>query len=107
MKVCHSKPQKQAYNRQGHKSVKCLTKDSDGLSENSKEYSLYKVTLKEKLKPLSISVCIDGVAVSMELDTGASVSLVSEKNIQASVAIKGVTEILCCTTTTNSRKHKC
>ena len=34
MKVCHSKPQKQAYNRQGHKS---LTKDDDGLSECSKE----------------------------------------------------------------------
>ena len=74
MKVCRSKP----YDRQGHKSVKCLTKDDDGSSENSKEYSLYKVTSKEKPKPLSIPVCIDGVAVSMELDTGASVSLVSE-----------------------------
>lgn len=46
MKVCRSKPQKQAYDRQGHKSVKCLTKDNDELSENSKEYSLYKVTSK-------------------------------------------------------------
>ena len=65
MKVCHSKPQKQAYDRQGHKSVKCLTKDDDRLSENSKEYSLYKLTSKEKPKPLSIPVCIDGVAVSI------------------------------------------
>ena len=36
----------------------------------------------EKPKLLSIPVSIDGVAVSMELDTGASASLVSEKTFR-------------------------
>ena len=42
MKICCSKPQKQAYDGQGHKSVNCLTKENDRSSEHSKEYSLIK-----------------------------------------------------------------
>ena len=52
------------------------------VDNHGKEYSfmsLYTLGTTDKTKPLSVDVCIDGIKLPMDLDTGALVSLVSEK----------------------------
>ena len=54
----------------------------ENVDNHGKEYSfmpLYTLGTMDKIKPLSVDVCIDGINLPMELDMGASVSLVSEK----------------------------
>ena len=49
-----------------------------GSEEESEDYSLFKVTGNASNKPLLASVLVNGVSVEMEIDTGASVSLMGE-----------------------------
>ena len=49
-----------------------------GDEEESVDYSLFKVTGSISNKPLLASILINGVSVEMEIDTGASVSLMGE-----------------------------
>ena len=46
------------------------------------EYSLYKISSKQESKPLQVEVVINGQPLTMELDTGAAVTLVSEETFQ-------------------------
>ena len=52
-------------------------------SEHLNEYSLYQVGSKQASKPLQVEVVINGQPLSMELDTGAVVTLVSEETFQS------------------------
>ena len=72
------------------KPVHSLTSDqspastSDGpppSNEVDNTYTLF--TLPGKVKPLVITVNLNGVDVSMELDTGASLSIISEETFRS------------------------
>ena len=52
----------------------------DPENEGETEYSLY--AMGSTPNPLIVDVTIDGIKVPMEIDTGASVSLISEKMFQ-------------------------
>ena len=52
-------------------------------SERLNEYSLYQIGSKQSSKPLQVEVVINGQPLSMELDTGAAVMLVSEETFQS------------------------
>ena len=52
-------------------------------SECLNEYSLYQIGSKQASKPLQVEVVISGQPLSMELDTGAAVMLVSEETFQS------------------------
>ena len=64
-------------------SAKCIQGDSTSGSESDREpeetFYVKKTTDKEKSKPIMVNVEADGQNLSMELDTGTSVSLISEK----------------------------
>ena len=65
-----SEPQKEQAN--------CVDEKRD---DDSDEYEMYQVS-SDKTQPLVIPVKINGVDIDMELDTGASVSLVSEEKLR-------------------------
>ena len=46
------------------------------------EYPLYCLSEAERSKPINVEVVVDGKPLTMELDTGAAVSLVSESTYQ-------------------------
>ena len=48
------------------------------VKEEEEDYSMYKVTATS-VKPLLVSVSIDNASLEMEVDTGASVSIISEE----------------------------
>jgi len=48
------------------------------VKEGTDEYELQNVTSPGKVRPWNVSVGIEGIAVLMQLDTGASQSLMSE-----------------------------
>ena len=52
-------------------------------SECLNQYSLYQIGSKQASKPLQVEVVINGQPLSMELDTGAAVTLVSEETFQS------------------------
>ena len=52
-------------------------------SEHLNEYFLYQVGSKQASKPLQVEVVINGQPLSMELDAGAVVTLVSEETLQS------------------------
>ena len=49
--------------------------------ESPEEYTLYRVN-RGGTKPLTVDISLNGQAVTMEIDTGASVSLMSEQSFQ-------------------------
>ena len=51
-------------------------------SEHLNEYSLYQISSKQASKPLQVEVVINGQPLSMELDAGAAMTLVSEETFQ-------------------------
>ena len=55
--------------------------DEGTTDEDDQEYALYRVSSGSS-KPILVPVTLDGVSMEMELDTGASVSLVSEEIFQ-------------------------
>ena len=55
--------------------------DESPADESDREYTLYRVNSGSS-KPILVSVALNDVPVDMELDTGASVSLISEETFQ-------------------------
>ena len=53
---------------------------NDPENEGETEYSLY--AMGSTTNPLIVDITIDGIQVPMEIGTGASVSLISEKTFQ-------------------------
>ena len=49
------------------------------VSEDYKEYTMFNLEKEKKVQPLRASVLIDGKPLSMEVDTGAALSVVSEE----------------------------
>ena len=86
-KVCRKKTQKQSTEPQGNRSVKCIV---EGSEETFKEYSLYNTSTGQKPKPMMIPVKIEDITLSMELDTGASVSIISEKTYKKVLSSKAL-----------------
>ncbi len=59
--------------------------DQDNLPyspDSPSEYTLYQVVARSPVKPLEVDVEINGQKLSMEVDTGAAVSLISETTFQ-------------------------
>ena len=52
----------------------------DPENEGETEYSLY--AMGSRTNPLIVDITIDGIQLPMEIDTGASVSVISEKTFQ-------------------------
>ena len=48
------------------------------VTEDSEDYTMYNLT-GVSVKPLKVTVCVDNVKLDMEVDTGASVSIISEE----------------------------
>ena len=73
-KVCHSSKKAP---RERSRSPVAQNKDSREKVEEPKVYTLFH--LKEKLvKPLTVTINVNGTALTMEVDTGAAVSVISE-----------------------------
>ena len=49
------------------------------VSEDQEEYTMFNLEKKKKVQPLRASVLIDGKPLSMEVDTGAALSVVLEE----------------------------
>ena len=82
--VCWKKIQKQSTEPQENLSVKCIVEESE---ENIKEYSLYNTSTSQKPKPMMKT---EDITLSMELDTGASVSIISEKTYKTLLSSKAL-----------------
>ena len=46
--------------------------------EPTKEYTLFKLSASEHYYPFHVAINVDGQDVAMEIDTGVSLSLISE-----------------------------
>ena len=60
------------------RSLQVEHQETTNAAETEEEYPLYNLSFKESNKPLELLVKIEGTPVTMELDTGAAVSVVSE-----------------------------
>ena len=63
-------------------SVQMVQEGGQDSSECLNEYSLYQISSKQESKPLQVKVVINGQPLTMELDTGAAVTFVSELTFQ-------------------------
>ena len=63
-----------------HKSVRAVQNETEGQTE---EYPLHIVTPPAPTKPIMLEVTVNNQSVSMELDTGSAVSLVSEHTFKS------------------------
>ena len=63
-------------------SVQMVQEGGQDSSERLNEYSLYQISSKQDSKPLQVEVVINGQPLTMKLDTGAAVTLVSEETFQ-------------------------
>ena len=63
-------------------SVQMVQEGGQDSSERLNEYSLYQISSKQDSKPLQVEVVINGQPLTMELDTGAAVTLVSKETFQ-------------------------
>ena len=79
----------EAINRAPRKSISQMhiVEESE---ETIKEYSLYNTSTGQKPKPMMIPVKIEDITLSMELDTGASVSIISEKTYKKWLSSKAL-----------------
>ena len=78
--VCHKK-QAQNKTKPREQTNRIDEEGSAQSDESDREYALYRVS-SGSAKPILVSVTLDGISMEMELDTGASVSLVSEETFQ-------------------------
>ena len=82
-RTCRSKPKRasrdprQDWSRR-QDSVKLVHEGDPDSDDSYEEYGLHQVTSKVPSRPLELDVEVEGQRVTMELDTGAAVSLVSE-----------------------------
>ena len=63
-----------------HKSVRAVQNETEGQTD---EYPLHIVTSPAPTKPIMLEVTVNNQSVSMELDTGSAVSLVSEHTFKS------------------------
>ena len=82
-RVCRSKPSQQPAGSGQRNSVRVIEASSPEPADPAPEYYMHKVTASAKPKPLEVQVSIQGKEVTMELDTGAAVSLVSEETFNS------------------------
>ena len=74
----HSKPADKADQPpQRKRNVHCVHDDMD--IELTKEYKLFQLTANKRSHPFQVTVNVDGQDLAMEIDTGASLSLISEE----------------------------
>ena len=59
------------------RNVHCVQDDMD--TEPTKEYTLFDLTANKRSHPFQVIVKVDGQNLAMEIDTGASLSLISEE----------------------------
>ena len=57
------------------RSLQVEHQETTNAAETEEEYPLYNLSFKESNKPLELLVKIEGTPVTMELDTGAAVSV--------------------------------
>ena len=74
-KVCRSKRPNQ---NQGSWTTHQITADDDYVSDMSEAYELFNLQ-ETRAKPLVVTVKLNNSTLDMELDTGASLSIISEK----------------------------
>ena len=55
----------------------CVQDDMN--TEPTKEYTLFNLTASKHSHPFQVTVCVDGQDLAMAIDTGASLSLISEE----------------------------
>ena len=80
--VCRSKP-KGNPSRKGHpRHIRTVEKEVTDDSESENELTLYHIKARKNSPPLQLSVKLNEHTVEMELDTGASVSLMSESTFK-------------------------
>ena len=65
--------------------------DSSG-DELSGRAALYNISSKSD-KPIMVDVSIEGIDVSMELDTGSGKTIISEKHVQGNIAFIEITQV--------------
>ena len=76
--VCRSRPVDKADQPPTRRrNVHCVQDDMD--TEPTKEYTLFNLTANKRSHPFQVTVCVDGQDLAMEIDTGASLSLISEE----------------------------
>ena len=81
-KVCKSKKAGSSLGQRGNKSSKAALKVQDSVDvADTLEYTLFPVS-DQQAKPVLMTVWVDGKELCMEVDTGASVSLVSEATVE-------------------------
>lgn len=74
-RVCRSKPKKPAPTARPQKSVKLVQEPAE---EELEEYSLFNCTSPRRAEPLEVDLQVEGQPTTMEVDTGAALSIVSE-----------------------------
>ena len=76
--VCHSKPVDKADQLpMRQRNVHCVQDYMD--TEPTKEYTLFNLTTNKRSHPFQVTVRVDGQDLAMEIDTGISLSLISEE----------------------------
>ena len=76
--VRHSRPMDKANQTPTRRrNAHCVQDDMD--TEPTKEYTLFNLTANKHSHPFQVTVCVDGQDLAMEIDTGASLSLISEE----------------------------
>ena len=81
-RVCRGTPRRQVEQTpQGPDQANCL--DDEGEEVEEEAYAIFNLPTKKKpsasLKPLRVTVLADGLTLELEVDTGASVSIINEK----------------------------
>ena len=78
-KVCRSKRPTQ---NQGSRTTHQIAADDDCVSDTSEAYELFNLQ-ETRTKPLVVTVKLNNSSLDMELDTGASLSIISEKTFNS------------------------
>ena len=79
-KVCHPKTKAEGYRHQ-HKTHQLTTEDEETDPE-TEIYSLYKMANNKVSEPIMVTVIANQAALTMEVDTGASASVISKATYQ-------------------------
>ena len=79
-KVCHAKTKAEGHRHQ-HKTHQLTTEDEETETE-TEIYPLYKMASNKVSEPIMVTVIANQAALTMEVDTGASASVISEATYQ-------------------------
>ena len=76
--VCPSRPVDKADQPPTRRrNVHCVQDDMD--TEPTKGYTLFNLTTNKRSHPFQVTICVYGQDLAMEIDTGTSLSLISEE----------------------------